>query len=150
MSAKNYLIKGPVSPAFIARQIEAHNKKHGIGAHALFLGQVRADEKEGATVTGIAYSAYEEMANKEISRIREEAFDRHNLSCLHVYHSTGFVPVGALSLFIFVSSAHRREALQALEEIVEKIKYEVPVWKEEHWSDGSRVFIEEERKNGHD
>ncbi len=146
MKKKNYLTEGAIDPDFIGRQIAAHNSKHEIGAHAVFLGQVRADRRRDASVTGIAYSAYEEMANKEISRIRETAFARYDLHCLHIWHSIGFVPVGALSLFVFISSAHRRASLEAMEYVVEAIKYEVPIWKEEHWSDGRRVFVEEERK----
>ena len=71
---KSNFINGPISATFIAEQIASHSSKTNIGGHALFLGQVRADDKEGKVVEKIEYSAYEDMANKEIFKIREEAF----------------------------------------------------------------------------
>ena len=36
---------------------------------------------------------------------------------------------------------HRREAFMACEEAVERVKHEVPVWKEEFYSDGSSEYV---------
>ena len=142
MSDKSYFIKGAIEPAFIAEQISKHSSKHEIGGHAIFLGQVRADEQEGNIVTCIEYSAYEEMANKEISAIREAAFSKRSLSCLHIYHSLGQVKTGQISLFVFVSSKHRKEAIAAMTELVEEIKYKVPIWKKEVFNNQSERWIE--------
>lgn len=142
MSSKNYFIKGPIEPSFIAEQIASHSIKTDIGGHAIFLGQVRADEKEGKVVDRIDYSAYTEMANEAIFNIRQEAFSGRDLRCLHVYHSIGEVKAGEISLFIFVSSAHRKEAIEGMQEIVEKIKYRVPIWKKEIMTDKSADWLE--------
>ncbi len=142
MAEKNYFREGAISADFIAGSISAHGSKKNIGAHALFLGQVRADAVAGSTVEAIEYSAYEGMANAEIGRIREEAFTKFPLTCLHVYHSTGRVRAGEISLFVFVSAAHRRESIRAMEWIVEEIKYKVPVWKKEYLSDGQTRWID--------
>ncbi len=141
-NSKSYFINGPIRAMFIAEQIANHSSKTNIGGHAIFLGQVRADEKEGRIVEKIEYSAYEEMANNEIFKIREEALSKRKLSCLHIYHSTGFVAVGEISLFIFVSSMHRKEAIAAMTEIVEKIKYDVPIWKKEIMADKHTKWVE--------
>jgi molybdopterin synthase catalytic subunit len=141
MSSKSYFISGPINPAFIAEQIAGHASKTKIGGHAIFLGQVRADERNGKIVERINYTAYENMANNEISKIREKAFSKYELSCLHIYHSLGSVKAGEISLFIFVSSAHRKAAIEGMSEIVEMIKQKVPVWKEEFMSDKSSQWI---------
>ncbi len=124
-------VEGAIGPEFIANSIAKHQVKTQIGAHDIFLGQVRADEIEGKKVRAIEYSAYESMALEKISEIREDAFERFDLSCMHIYHSLGEVPVGEICLFVFVSSPHRKEVFEALHEVVERIKKELPVFGKE-------------------
>lgn len=128
---KKVFIQGPISPDFVAKSIASHQSKTGIGAHAIFLGQIRADQKEGGPVTGIDYTAYEEMAEQAFYDIREAAFGKFELTCMHIYHSLGLVPTGEISLFVFVSSPHRRAAFEASEYIVEEIKANVPIFGKE-------------------
>ena len=128
---KKVFVQGAISPQFIADSIAKHQSKVNIGAHAIFLGQIRADEKEQGLVTGIEYSAYEEMAEQTFLAIREEAFSKFDLICMHIYHSIGIVPTGEISLFVFVSSPHRRAAFEASEYIVEEIKTKVPIFGKE-------------------
>jgi molybdopterin synthase catalytic subunit len=128
---KNYFIQGSIKPEFIAASIAKHQSKTDIGAHAIFLGQVRDDEISGNKVKSLFYSAYETMAEKEISRLREEMFTKYTLKCLHIHHSLGEIKTGEISFFVFVSSAHRKASFDALEELVDKIKTEVPIWKKE-------------------
>jgi len=142
MVKKSYFIEGPIKPQFIADQIARHSTKQDIGAHSIFLGQVRADKIDNIKVNKIDYSAYEDMANKEISKIRETAFAKWPLSCLHIYHSNGIVKTGEISLFIFVSAGHRTECLEAVHKIVEDIKHKVPIWKKEIMEDGSAHWVE--------
>jgi molybdopterin synthase catalytic subunit len=142
MAEKNYFIDGKIEPVFIGEQIAGHSKKHSIGAHAIFLGQVRADELDGKKVEAIEYSAYEEMANKAISKIREDAFAKWTLTCLHIYHSKGVVKVGEISLFVFVSAGHRTESMESMQQIVEDIKHNVPIWKKEIMEDASANWVE--------
>lgn len=128
---RKVFVQGPISPDFVAKSIASHQSKTGIGAHAIFLGQIRADQKEGGTVTGIDYTAYEEMAEQAFHDIREAAFAKFELTCMHIYHSLGLVPTGEISLFVFVSSPHRRAAFEASEYIVEEIKANVPIFGKE-------------------
>ena len=134
---KNVFSEGAISPDFIANSIAKHQSKTAIGAHDIFLGQVRADEIEGKTVSAIEYTAYEEMANLKFHEIREHTFSKFDISCMHIYHSLGKVGVGEICLFVFVSSPHRRTAFEALEFVVEEIKAHVPVFGKELFEDDS-------------
>ena len=135
--AKNIFLQGPVTSAFIAESIQKHSSKTDIGAHSIFLGQVRADSIDGKKISGIEYSSYEEMALEKMHEIREEIFSRYDLTCMHVYHSLGRVNAGEICLFVFTSSKHRRLAIDACQETVEKIKAELPVWGKEYFEDES-------------
>ena len=128
---KKVFVEGAISPAFIADSIAKHQSKTSIGAHNIFLGQVRADEIDGKTVQAIDYSAYEEMANQAFHNIREASFEKFNLTCMHIYHSLGRVGVGAICLFVFVSSPRRKDVFEATEFIVEAIKKEAPIFGKE-------------------
>ena len=75
MKKKKVFIKGAISPEFIADSIAKHQTKHSIGAHNIFLGQVRADEVNEQTVEAIEYTCYEELADKKLFEIRESAFE---------------------------------------------------------------------------
>jgi len=132
---KNIFVQGPVTAAFIADSIQKHSIQTNIGAHSIFLGQVRADKTEGKEVVCIDYTAYEEMALEKMHSIRQEIFAKYDLTCMHVYHSLGKVNAGEISLFVFTSSAHRKAAIAACEETVERIKAELPVWGKELFAD---------------
>ena len=134
---KTVFLNGAISPGFIADSITAHSKKTTIGAHDIFLGQVRADFINGKSVVAIEYSAYQEMAEQRFNEIREAAFLNHDLICMHIYHSLGVVKAGEICLFVFVSSKNRASAFSACRDVVEQIKFQVPVW-------GKEIFQGEE------
>lgn len=137
---KNVFKEGPIASEFIGTSIAKHQSKTGIGAHSIFLGQVRADEIDGKAVASIEYTAYEEMANKRFHEIREAAFEKFNLSCMHIYHSLGMVKTGEICLFVFVSSPRRKEVFKALEFVIEAIKAEAPVFGKEIFEDQSHQW----------
>ena len=124
-------IEGAVSPSFIADAIAKHSTKTNIGAHSIFLGQVRNDKIDEQEVMAIEYTTYREMAEEKFYEIREDAFKKYSIICLHIYHSLGRVSAGEINLFVFTSSTHRKDAIEACKEIVERIKKEVPVWGKE-------------------
>lgn len=128
---KNIFTQGPISPAFVAESIAKHNSQTGIGAHSIFLGQVRADQQGEQQVAGIEYTTYEPMALERMHEIREDIFARYALTCMHVHHSLGLVRTGEVSLFVFTSAPHRRAAIDACNEVVEAIKASLPVWGKE-------------------
>lgn len=134
---KNIFTQGAIPAAFIAESIQKHHTKTDIGAHSIFLGQVRSDEINNRKVAAIEYTTYEEMALEKMHAIREEIFAKYPLTCMHVHHSLGRVEAGAICLFVFTSSRHRKAAVSACEETVERIKAELPVWGKELFEDES-------------
>ena len=128
---KKVFVEGPISAAFVGDSIAKHSTKTNIGAHSIFLGQVRKDLIEDQEVVAIDYSAYVEMAEEKFHEIREAIFAKYPLTCMHIYHSLGTVAAGEICLFVFTSAIHRREAIDACNEVVERIKQEAPVWGKE-------------------
>lgn len=137
---KNVFRQGAISSEFIGDSIAKHQTKTSIGAHNIFLGQVRADVIDNKTVSAIEYTAYEDMANAKFHDIREAAFEKFELTCMHIYHSLGTVKAGEICLFVFVSSPRRKVVFEALEFIVEAIKADVPVFGKEIFEDESHQW----------
>ena len=137
---KDIFVKGPISAQRIAESISKHSTKTEIGAHSIFLGQIRADQVEGKVVREIDYTAYAELALGKMHDIRELLFKKHKLSCMHVYHSLGRVKAGEICLFVFTSAAHRQAAIAACEELVEYIKTDMPIWGKEILEDDSHQW----------
>ena len=137
---KKSLFNGPITPQKIADSIAHHQVKTNIGAHDIFLGQVRADTIDGKMVVAIEYSAYEEIAEQSFYEIREAAFAKYELSCLHIYHSLGLVKTGEICLFVFVSAPRRRVVYEALEFLVEEIKEKVAIFGKELFEDESYTW----------
>jgi molybdopterin synthase catalytic subunit len=110
------------------------------GALAIFLGTVRS-QNEGREVTGIEYSAYEQMAEREMKNILNEATTRFSIHSAIVEHRVGELEVGDASIGIVVTHAHRGAALDALRYIIDETKLRAPIWKLEHYVDGSREWV---------
>ena len=134
-SRNNVFREGAISAEFIGNSIQKYQSQRNIGAHIIFLGQVRGDEINGKIVAGIQYSAYEEMANLKFYEIREATFEKFELTCVQIYHSIGLVKTGEICLFVFVSSPRRRVVFEALEYVVERIKADVPIFGQEIFED---------------
>lgn len=137
---KKSFVQGAISAEFIGISIAKHQSKTSIGAHNIFLGQVRADEIDGKTVSAIEYSAYEEMAEESFHEIRESAFEKYDLTCLHIYHSLGTVKTGEICLFVFVSAPRRKVVYDALNFLVEEIKEKVAIFGKEIFEDESYTW----------
>ena len=111
------------------------------GASTLFVGTVRR-VNEGKDVTGIDYSAYGPMAESELAMIAGEAAARFGTSRIAVEHRVGTLTLGEASIVIAVSHARRAAAMDAQRFLIEEIKQRVPIWKREHYADGSREWID--------
>ena len=140
--ASNIFIQGPISAEMIAESIKQHSSKSDIGAHNIFLGQIRKDIVDDQQVCAIEYTSYEMMAITKMQEIKEEVFAKYNLICMHVLHSLGKIQVGEICLFVFTSSKHRKMANDACQEIVERIKNELPIWGREIFGDGNYKWKE--------
>jgi molybdopterin synthase catalytic subunit len=140
MKNKLVFMHGAIPASFIGDSIAKHQTKTSIGAHSIFLGQVRADVIDNKTVMAIEYTAYEQVADKVMAEIRERAFTLFNLTCMHIHHSLGIVNAGEICLFVFVSAPRRKEVYAALESIVDWIKNEVPIFGKEIFEDASHQW----------
>ena len=113
----------------------------GCGALSLFVGMVR-NQHDGRTVTGIEYSAYDAMAERELRAILDEAVARHGGVRVALLHRLGFLEIGEASVAIAVSHPHRTPALDASRFLIESLKQRVPIWKREHYVDGTREWVD--------
>ena len=110
------------------------------GATAIFVGTVRSSN-EGRPVTGIEYSAYDEMATREMRTILTEAAEQFGIAAATIEHRLGELSVGDASIGVAVAHPHRAAALDALRYIVDETKRRAPIWKLEHYTDGSREWV---------
>jgi molybdopterin synthase catalytic subunit len=111
------------------------------GATSLFLGTVR-DVNDGRAVTGMEYTAYDAMASRELAKIAAEAAEKFEGVSLVVEHRTGTLELREASVAIAASHAHRAHALDATRYVIEQLKQRVPVWKREHYADGTREWVD--------
>jgi len=114
------------------------------GASTLFVGTVRRLH-EGREVTGIDYSAYRPMAERELADVVAEACERYGTAHLVVEHRLGTLGLGEASIVIAVSHARRASAMGAQKFVIEQVKARVPIWKREHYADGSREWVDPTR-----
>ena len=113
---------------------------HSCGASAMFLGHVR-NINDGRAVTGIEYSAYRSMAEREMGAIAREAHERFGVSRLVVEHRLGALGLGDVSVAVVAAHPHRAPALDATRFVIEQLKRRVPIWKLEHYADGTREWV---------
>lgn len=107
----------------------------GVGAVVRFEGIVRRLE-DGRALDALHYQTYEPMAQRELERLGAEVVARCGLLELRVIHSRGRVGAGECSLVLEVRSAHRRDALRAVDEFIDVLKCDVPIWKRAVWAEG--------------
>lgn len=111
------------------------------GGIGIFIGTVR-NHHEGKAVKALKYTAYAPVAEKMIRAIEQEIQAKYQVSYVRVIHRVGALEIGDTAIIAMAYAAHRREAFQACEEAVERVKHEVPVWKEEFYADGSSQYVE--------
>ncbi|HVB03298.1 MAG TPA: molybdenum cofactor biosynthesis protein MoaE [Chitinophagaceae bacterium] len=151
MAKKNrndLFMPGAITPGFIAEILHQHRGRTEIGAHSIFLGQTRADDLGGKKVCAIEFTSYEAMALEAMQEIREKIFEKYALTCMHVHHSLGKVEVGGVCLFVLTSSPHRKAAMEACSETVERVKAELPIWGKELLDDDSHQWKAANRSAG--
>jgi len=106
------------------------------GALNIFVGTTRNRSGE-RSVLWLEYEAYVPMALKKMEEIEVEARSRWPVQNITVVHRVGKVDIGEASVVIAVSSAHRDESFKACRFIIDQLKENVPIWKKEHYADGS-------------
>ncbi|MEE8137504.1 MAG: molybdenum cofactor biosynthesis protein MoaE [Thermoanaerobaculia bacterium] len=113
------------------------------GALLVFLGTVR-NQHRGRAVGKITYDAYRPMAERALERIVTELQAASPGLRVGIVHRLGAVAVGETSVAIAASSPHRAAAYAASRTALERLKKEVPIWKQEHYLDGESAWREEE------
>lgn len=113
------------------------------GAVVLFVGTVR-DRNRQRPVEGITYDAYRPMAARKLEAIAAELESSLDDLRVRIAHRLGEIPVGEASVAIAVAAPHRAAAYEASRQALERLKKEVPIWKQEHYADGPAEWREEE------
>ena len=134
------ILTGEIDPASLINEVASPQ----YGAISLFVGTVR-EVNEGRSVSAIEYSAYRSMAAAELDRILDEAEERFGVSALVVEHRIGLLALGDVSVAIAAAHAHRAPALDCTRYVIEEIKKRVPIWKKEHYADGTGEWVDPTR-----
>lgn len=113
------------------RKLVAHPST---GATVVFLGTTRE-------VASLEYEAYVEMAREKIRELAEAVVAEHGLTAVAVAHRTGTVPLGEPSVVIAVSAGHRGEAFAGARALLDAVKSQAPIWKQEHPEDGPPEWV---------
>lgn len=109
------------------------------GGMVIFSGEVRINNK-GKEVDFLEYEAYEPMAQKKITEIVAEAKAKWNLNNAYCLHRLGRLEISDCAIIVITCSVHRAEAYVANRYIIDRVKEEVPIWKNEHFTDGTNEW----------
>jgi len=110
------------------------------GACVTFEGRVRR-QNEGRGVLSLDYEAFAPLAEKEGMRILEEARLKFGILDAVCVHRTGSLQLGDMAVWIAVTAEHRGAAFEACRYAIDETKARVPIWKKEHYADGSTEWI---------
>jgi molybdopterin synthase catalytic subunit len=132
------LTSQPLEP-LLASALSGHDPE--AGAAVLFVGTVRRHHA-GREVACIEYSAHPTLAIQALHAIETEVMALSGISACRIWHRIGRLDLGEISVLILVSSVHRAEAYQGSRQAIEALKHRVPIWKHEHYSDGSSEFVQ--------
>jgi molybdopterin synthase catalytic subunit/uncharacterized membrane protein YfcA len=110
------------------------------GAIATFEGLVR-NHNDGRSVLFLEYESYDALALKEGNAIVKQAFHRFDLIDAICVHRVGRLKVGEAAVWVGTAAAHRREAFEACQFIIDQVKHRVPIWKKEFYSDGETTWV---------
>ena len=135
-----YLITTPISWDRVA-DLNRRASHDGCGAVVTFIGVVRKDMEGRRAVEALFYDAYPEMAEPLIRRLVNEANARWSLGGVAVQHRLGLVAIGHISVAVVVTAQHRPQAYAASQFLIERIKHDVPIWKREHYDDGTSQWM---------
>jgi molybdopterin synthase catalytic subunit len=133
---RSALTDQPIDTAALVAEVA----RDGNGAALLFIGTVR-DVNDDRPVTGIEYSGYRAMAEREMADIVREASDKFGTDDIVVEHRLGELTIGDASVAIAVGHARRGAAYDASRYVIEQLKKRVPIWKLEHYTDGTREWV---------
>ncbi|MEM8501985.1 MAG: molybdenum cofactor biosynthesis protein MoaE [Cyanobacteria bacterium P01_D01_bin.1] len=111
------------------------------GAIALFSGTVR-NQTDGQPVIALEYQAYKPMAIEVFKQIASQIRQQWpEITRVVIHHRTGKLTIGEISVLVAIGSPHRAEAFAACRYAIDTLKHNAPIWKKEHWQDGSTSWV---------
>jgi molybdopterin synthase catalytic subunit len=131
----------PLDPASLVALVQGPD----MGAVVTFSGVVR-NNFGGRQTARLEYEAYETMAEVVLAEIAAEARARWSTGPIAVHHRVGTLEIGETAVLVVVTSAHRHEAFEAAEWIMDRIKEKAPIWKKEIWADGEAEWVGDEKE----
>jgi molybdopterin synthase catalytic subunit len=139
------LTNQPLDPAPLVALVQSPD----MGAVVTFAGIVR-NNFGGRATAYLEYEAYEAMALTVLAQLAGEARAKWGTGAIAIHHRVGRLAIGETAVLIVVAAAHRHEAFEAAEWLMDRIKEVVPIWKKEIWADGESEWVgnEVERKAG--
>ena len=123
---------------------ELRGASDNVGALIAFVGVVRGETKTGERVLRLEYEAHPQLAQSRLSELIEDVKEKHGIIDAVIEHRVGEALVGEEVMLVAVASKHRKEGFQALIELVNRVKREVPIWKKEvtergaYWVESSK------------
>lgn len=130
----------PLDPAPLVRLVQTPSD----GAVITFTGVVR-DNFAGRPSSRLTYEAYTGLAERALQQVAEEARGRWEIGAVAVHHRIGNLEIGETAVIVVVAAPHRQAAFAAAAYVMDRIKEIVPVWKREHWADGSEEWVGDEQ-----
>lgn len=130
------LTHSPIDPSAILAQVVSNDA----GAVVLFLGTTREFTK-GRQTASLDYECYPQMAEAKLAELEAQAREKWPLVHVAIVHRLGRLGLGEASIAIAVSSPHRQAAFEAGKWLIDTIKEDVPIWKQENWSDGTSEWV---------
>lgn len=130
----------PLDPAALAAPFALAD----MGAVVTFSGIVR-NNFAGRATAFLEYEAFAPMAEKVLRQLADEARVRWQTGPIAIHHRVGRLEIGEMAVVIVVAAAHRHEAFAAAEWLMDQIKAVAPIWKKEHWADGTSEWIGDEK-----
>ena len=113
---------------------------HAAGASVLFVGTTR-EFTDGRQTTSLEYECYPEMAKKKLQELVDQAQNQWPIVKSAIVHRLGHMGLGDASIAVAISTAHRRDAFEAAQWIMDRLKEVVPIWKKENWADGTTEWV---------
>lgn len=126
------IINKPIDVEEVRQKVLSRNA----GAITLFIGIVR-EITNGKKTLHLEYQAYPAMAIKMFEQIAQEIQEQWPEAKVAITHRVGHLDIADIAVVIAVSSPHRKVAYMANEYAIDRIKQIVPIWKKEHWEDGT-------------
>lgn len=130
------LTREPIDPAALLAAVTSSRA----GAVVLFLGTVRELTGDRRTVA-LDYEGYGEMAAKKLAELESQARGRWPIVECAIVHRLGHLELAEASVAVAVSTPHRRDAFAAGQWLIDTLKETVPIWKQEHWEDGTTEWV---------